>query len=83
MGGNKTVVYKGPAKVAVEDLDYPELELAEQKRRVDHGVILKAVATKICGSVEDMVRVRSTAPVGQTLCHEFSGELFEVGRDVE
>ena len=74
MGGNKTVVYKGPAKVAVEDLDYPELELAEQKRRVDHGVILKAVATNICGSDQHMVRGRTTAPVGQTLGHEITGE---------
>jgi glutathione-independent formaldehyde dehydrogenase len=83
MGGNKTVVYKGPAKVAVEDLDYPELELAEQKRRVDHGVILKAVATNICGSDQHMVRGRTTAPVGQTLGHEITGEVVEVGRDVE
>src|SRR6266508_221226 len=83
MGGNKTVVYKGPAKVAVEDLDYPELELAEQKRRVDHGVILRAVATNICGSDQHMVRGRTTAPVGQTLGHEITGEVVEVGRDVE
>ena len=83
MGGNKTVVYKGPAKVAVEDLDYPEFELAEQKRRVDHGVILKAVATNICGSDQHMVRGRTTAPVGQTLGHEITGEVAEVGRDVE
>jgi glutathione-independent formaldehyde dehydrogenase len=83
MGGNKTVVYKGPAKVAIEDLDYPELELAEQKRRVDHGVILKAVATNICGSDQHMVRGRTTAPVGQTLGHEITGEVVEVGRDVE
>ena len=83
MGGNKTVVYKGPGKVAVEDLDYPELELAEQKRRVDHGVILKAVATNICGSDQHMVRGRTTAPAGQTLGHEITGEVVEVGRDVE
>src|SRR6266545_4133650 len=82
MGGNKTVVYKGPAKVAVEDLDYPELELAEQKRRVDHGVILRAVATNICGSDQHMVRGRTTAPVGQSLGHEITGEVVEVGRDV-
>ncbi|HET7868706.1 MAG TPA: formaldehyde dehydrogenase, glutathione-independent [Actinomycetota bacterium] len=83
MGGNKTVVYRGPGKVAVEDLDYPELELAEQKRRCDHGVILKAVATNICGSDQHMVRGRTTAPVGQTLGHEITGEVVEVGRDVE
>jgi glutathione-independent formaldehyde dehydrogenase len=83
MGGNKTVVYKGPGKVAVEDLDYPEFELAEQKRRIDHGVILRTVATNICGSDQHMVRGRTTAPVGQTLGHEITGEVVEVGRDVE
>ncbi len=31
--GNKAVVYKGPGKVAVENIPYPKLELAEQKRK--------------------------------------------------
>jgi glutathione-independent formaldehyde dehydrogenase len=83
MSGNKTVVYEGPGKVAVEDLDYPELVLAEQKRTCQHGVILKIVATNICGSDQHMVRGRTTAPVGQTLGHEITGEVVEAGRDVE
>lgn len=83
MPGNKTVVFKGPRQVAVENLDYPTLTLAEQNRRCDHGVILKVVSTNICGSDQHMVRARTTAPVGQTLGHEITGEVVEAGRDVE
>jgi len=83
MPGNKTVVYKGPGEVTVENLDYPKLELAEQNRRCEHGVILKVVATNICGSDQHMVRGRTTAPAGQTLGHEITGEVVEAGRDVE
>jgi len=73
----------GPGRVAVEDIGYPELALPEQNRKCDHGVILKMVATNICGSDQHMVRGRTTAPVGQTLGHEITGEVIEVGRDVE
>jgi glutathione-independent formaldehyde dehydrogenase len=52
-------------------------------RRVDHGVILKTVATNICGSDQHMVRGRTTAPEGLVLDHEITGEVVEVGRDVE
>jgi glutathione-independent formaldehyde dehydrogenase len=47
-----------------------------------HGVILKIVTTNICGSDQHMVRGRTTAPVGQTLGHEITGEVVEVGNDV-
>jgi glutathione-independent formaldehyde dehydrogenase len=83
MPGNKTVVYEGPGHVAVENLDYPKLELPEQKRKCEHGVILKTTATNICGSDQHMVRGRTTAPEGQTLGHEITGEVVEAGRDVE
>jgi len=72
-----------PGKVSVETIDYPKLELPEQNRKCDHGVILKIVATNICGSDQHMVRGRTTAPKGQTLGHEISGEVIELGRDVE
>lgn len=83
MTGNRCVVYMGPGRVAVEDIGYPELALPEQNRKCEHGVILKIVATNICGSDQHMVRGRTTAPVGQTLGHEITGEVIEVGRDVE
>jgi len=72
-----------PGKVSVEKIDYPRLELPEQNRKCDHGVILKIVATNICGSDQHMVRGRTTAPKGQTLGHEITGEVIELGRDVE
>src|SRR5437763_7180513 len=83
MAGNKCVVYMGPGKVEVHDIGYPELALPEQNRKCDHGVILKIVATNICGSDQHMVRGRTTAPKGQTLGHEITGEVIELGRDVE
>lgn len=91
MSGNKAVAYKGAGKVEVIDTDYPTFELkdgpgvnpANVGRKVPHGVILKTVATNICGSDQHMVRGRTTAPVGLVLGHEISGEVVEVGPDVE
>src|SRR6266508_1555034 len=81
---NQGVVYTGPGQVEVHDLDYPKLELPEQNgRQLQHGVILRVVATNICGSDQHMVRGRTTAPEGQTLGHEITGEVIEAGRDVE
>ncbi|HEV8625559.1 MAG TPA: formaldehyde dehydrogenase, glutathione-independent, partial [Acidimicrobiia bacterium] len=69
--------------------DYPKLELPKDvvkglgmKKQAQHGAILKCVSTNICGSDQHMVRGRTTAPVGQTLGHEITGEVVEVGRDV-
>ena len=52
-------------------------------RAIGHGVILKVVSTNICGSDQHMVRGRTTAPVGLVLGHEITGEVVEIGRDVE
>ena len=89
MSGNRVVVYQGPGKVSVEATDYPKLELPKDvvkglgvKEQAEHGAILKCVSTNICGSDQHMVRGRTTAPVGQTLGHEITGEVVEVGRDV-
>jgi len=89
--GNKAVIYKGPGIVAVESIDYPTLELqdgpgvnpANVGRKVPHGAILKVVASNICGSDQHMVRGRTTAPTGLALGHEITGEVVEVGPDVE
>ena len=90
MSDNRIVVYKGPGKVAVETLPYPKLEVPAEvasamgmSRKADHGVILKCVSTNICGSDQHMVRGRTTAPVGQTLGHEITGEIVEKGSDVQ
>ena len=83
MATNRGVAYLGPGEVDVQSIDFPKLELAEQKRKCDHGVILKVVCTNICGSEQHMVRGRTTAPRGLILGHEITGEVIEVGRDVE
>ena len=91
MTGNKAVAYKAPGKVELIDIDYPTFELkdgpgvnpANVGRPVNHGVILKTVATNICGSDQHMVRGRTTAPANLVLGHEITGEVVEVGRDVE
>src|SRR5215208_2879606 len=87
---NRIVVYKGPGEVAVEDTDYPKLEVPEyvadnmgMSREAPHGVILRIVSTNICGSDQHMVRGRTTAPEGQTLGHEITGEVIEKGNDVQ
>jgi glutathione-independent formaldehyde dehydrogenase len=91
MPGNRAVVYEGPGRVEVHDTDYPTYELkdgpgvnkANIGRKVRHGAILKTVATNICGSDQHMVRGRTTAPQGLVLGHEITGEVVDVGPDVE
>jgi glutathione-independent formaldehyde dehydrogenase len=83
MDKNRCVVYVEPGKVAVQEIPFPELALPEQHRKCEHGVIIRVVATNICGSDQHMVRGRTTAPKGQTLGHEITGEVIEAGRDVE
>src|SRR5690242_10102935 len=82
MASNRGVVYLGPGKVEVQSIDYPKLQ-NPRGRKCDHGVILKVVTTNICGSDQHMVRGRTTAPSGLVLGHEITGEVIEVGRDVE
>ncbi len=87
MASNRCVVYVEPGKVAVQSIDYPKLEIPAgvpgNVRKAEHGVILKTVATNICGSDQHMVRGRTTAPKGQTLGHEITGEIVEIGSDVQ
>jgi glutathione-independent formaldehyde dehydrogenase len=89
--GNKAIAYIEPGKVEVQTIDYPSLELrdgpgvnpANVGRKCEHGVILKVVSTNICGSDQHMVRGRTTAPANLVLGHEITGEVIELGRDVE
>src|SRR5690242_1297635 len=91
MPGNRAVMYEGPGRVEVHTIDYPTYELkdgpgvnkANIGRKVRHGAILKTVATNICGSDQHMVRGRTTAPQGLVLGHEITGEVVDVGPDVE
>ena len=88
---NKAVVYVKPGEVEIRDIGYPDLILRDGPgvnplnvgRKCNHGVIVKVVATNICGSDQHMVRGRTTAPSGLALGHEITGEVIEVGSDVE
>jgi glutathione-independent formaldehyde dehydrogenase len=82
MSSNRGVVYQGAGKVEVQSIDYPKM-IDPSGRSIQHGAILKVVSTNICGSDQHMVRGRTTAPVGLVLGHEITGEVVEVGRDVE
>ena len=79
---NRGVVYLGPGKVEVQNIDDPKFENPAGKR-IEHGVILKILSTNICGSDQHMVRGRTTAPAGLVLGHEITGEIIEKGKDVE
>lgn len=81
MPGNRGVAYIGTGKVEVKTIDYPKLE--HNGKKLPHAVILKLIATNICGSDQHMVRGRTTAPSGMILGHEITGEILEKGDDVE
>jgi glutathione-independent formaldehyde dehydrogenase len=81
MTSNRGVAYMGPGKVEVQSIEFPKLALGS--RKCEHGVLLKVVATNICGSDQHMVRGRTTAPPGLILGHEITGLVIEAGRDVE
>src|ERR687883_1377274 len=90
MADNRGVMYQGPGEVTVEDIGYPKLEVPEyvannmgMSREAPHAAILRVVSTNICGSDQHMVRGRTTAPQGQTLGHEITGEVIEIGNDVQ
>ncbi|WP_227025047.1 alcohol dehydrogenase catalytic domain-containing protein [Streptomyces tsukubensis] len=85
------MAYLKPGAVEVRSTDYPALELRDGPgvargnvgRVCRHGVILKVLASNICGSDQHMVRGRTTAPEGLVLGHEITGEIVERGPDVE
>ena len=82
MPSNRGVVYVEPGKVEVRSIDYPKL-VDPRGKKAQHGVILKVIVTNICGSDQHMVRGRTTAPAGLVLGHEITGEVIEVGTDVQ
>ena len=88
---NRAVIYRGTGHVEVEDVEDATLTLQDGPgvhpdnvgRDLRHGVILKVVATNICGSDQHMVRGRTDAPEGLQLGHEITGEVVEAGPGVE
>jgi len=82
MSENRGVVYIEQGRVEVQGIPFPKLQ-TPNGRKIGHGVILRVVSTNICGSDQHMVRGRTTAPAGLVLGHEITGEVIEVGSDVE
>ncbi len=82
MSENHGVVYIESGKVEVQGIPFPKL-VTPSGKKIGHGVILKVVSTNICGSDQHMVRGRTTAPSGLVLGHEITGEVIELGADVE
>jgi glutathione-independent formaldehyde dehydrogenase len=49
MAKNRGVIFEGPGKVEIHNIDYPTFKDPHGKP-IEHGVILKVVSTNICGS---------------------------------
>ncbi|BBZ64989.1 glutathione-independent formaldehyde dehydrogenase [Mycolicibacterium insubricum] len=79
---NRAVVFNGPRDMRVESLAYPKLVMPNGKK-APHGAILKIVATNICGSDLHIYRGSFPVPQGMVMGHEMTGEVIEVGTDVE
>ncbi|MCT1804077.1 alcohol dehydrogenase catalytic domain-containing protein [Kocuria sp. CPCC 205235] len=82
MAGNRSVVFRGVKNIQVEDLDFPKLQMPNGKK-APHGVVLKIVASNICGSDLHIYRGSFPAPDGMIMGHEMTGEVVEIGSDVE
>lgn len=81
MSGNRSVTYHGARDLRGESVDYAKLE--HDGRRLGHAMILKVVLTNICGSDQNIYRSRFSVPPGHLLGHEITGEVVEMGSDVE
>ena len=81
MSTNLSVTYSGVRDLEVVDLPVPKREF--RGKTLEHAVILKVIATNICGSDQHIYHGRFDVPKGTVLGHEITGEVVEIGRDVE
>jgi threonine dehydrogenase-like Zn-dependent dehydrogenase len=72
----KALVYKGPRKVAVEQMPDARIERATD-------VLVKVTTTNICGSDLHMYEGRTSMEPGRILGHENLGIVIEVGPAVD
>ncbi|MFF2216881.1 alcohol dehydrogenase catalytic domain-containing protein [Streptomyces antibioticus] len=79
---NRAVVFRNAKDMRVESLDFPKLRMPNG-RKAPHGVVLRIVATNICGSDLHIYRGSFPVPEGMVMGHEMTGEVIEVGPDVE
>ncbi|GAA3951300.1 formaldehyde dehydrogenase, glutathione-independent [Actinomadura viridis] len=85
-GSQRAVVYAGPGRADLGEAPMPSLEVRPGPgvlpRRCDHGVIVRTLATGVCGSDLHTLRGPGAVP-GMVLGHELTGVVVEAGRDVE
>ncbi|MET9062926.1 alcohol dehydrogenase catalytic domain-containing protein [Streptomyces antibioticus] len=79
---NRAVVFRNAKDMRVESLDFPKLRMPNG-RKAPHGVVLRIVAINICGSDLHIYRGSFPVPEGMVMGHEMTGEVIEVGPDVE
>ncbi|MFE5190558.1 alcohol dehydrogenase catalytic domain-containing protein [Streptomyces sp. NPDC056628] len=79
---NRAVTFHAPKDMRVETLDFPKLQMPNGKK-APHGAILRLVATNICGSDLHIYRGAFPVPQGMVMGHEMTGEVIEIGPDVE
>lgn len=82
MADNRVVRFQGPMSVTVDKTDFPKM-VDPKGRKIEHGAILKIVTTNICGSDQHIYHGRFAAPKGMVMGHEMTGEVIELGSDVE
>jgi len=71
-------------KLEVKDCGYPTFTSAmDNKTTIQDGVILKVIASAICGSDRHTVHKRSGETKNLVLGHEFTGEIVEKGPGVK
>ena len=73
----KAVVYRGPRNLAVEEVEVPQISPQE--------VLVKVRAAGVCGTDVRIYHGRFSVPVktGRIIGHEFSGDIVEVGKEVD
>lgn len=80
----KAVVFQDVGRVEVADVSDASLDNPKELGGIcRHGVIIRVVASGICGSDHHIYRGRAEAPPGFVLGHEATGEVVEVGPDVQ
>jgi glutathione-independent formaldehyde dehydrogenase len=76
---NIGIVYTGGGKLEVQDTGYPTFRSPKDQTQIDHGVILKTIASALCGSDRHAVHGRHMDSKNLVIGHEITGEVVEKG----
>jgi glutathione-independent formaldehyde dehydrogenase len=79
---NLGIVYNKDQHLEVRDTGYPTFKSPVTQENIDHGVIVKVIASALCGSDCHIVRGRHMETKNLILGHEFTGEVVEKGTAV-